>query len=475
VKLRPDPRRVITRFFSPGDVNRIRGIIDRALAIPEAEVRRLLGRLVSRFRSRHQDIRAVFDQHYGAIRSYLPEGAEPSETRRRFLGACFTMDYAIESAALFNPSIVRALNQEGVSPGSIRYLMSLRATGEGHLSSVVFRRGVIDGEGNVRVDPIGKISRTLPTILPTEFDKAGFRRDLETICKVEAPMEQILARLGDRFSREELAQAIESMRQEHDPSGHLEEAADTLVTVSRLNYCLEHPGELDQAENVIFPFSDIERNGIEDLRLVRFADEDGSFRYHGTYTAYNGVRIFPQLLTYEPGGYVEISLITGKSAKNKGMALFPRRIRGHFAMISRLDNENLYYMESDDVRNWDEAQPLQSPKYPWQVIQIGNCGSPLETDAGWLLITHGVGPMRQYFIGASLLDRAEPWRVIAQTREPLLMAENEERAGYVPNVVYSCGAMIHAGMLIIPYAMSDQVTGFARVDLAELIGSLERA
>jgi predicted GH43/DUF377 family glycosyl hydrolase len=474
LRLRPDPHRVITRFFSPGDVNRIRGIIDRALAIPEPEVRRLLAGLMRRFGYRHKNIRTDFDEHYKSVQSYLPAGAAPSASRRRFIGACFTMDYTIESVALFNPSIVPAIDQEGVPRGSVRFMMSLRATGEGQVSSVVFRRGVIDGQGNVQIEPISKYSRALPAILPTEFDKARFRRNLETICAVEAPMEHVLSRLGDRFTVEQLAEAIEATRQARDFSGRFEEIADTLVTASRLNYSLDFPRQFDHAEYVIFPFSDIERHGIEDLRLVRFAHDNGSYCYYGTYTAYNGTRIYPQIMAYKPGGDFEIGLITGKSAKNKGMALFPRQIRGRYAMISRLDNENMFYMESNDVRAWDEARPLQTPKFPWQIIQIGNCGSPLETDAGWLLLTHGVGPMRQYCIGASLLDREDPSRVIAQTREALIMAEHEERAGYVPNVVYSCGAMIHAGMLIIPYAMSDQVTGFARVGLDDLIGSLER-
>jgi predicted GH43/DUF377 family glycosyl hydrolase len=474
LKLRPDPHRVITRFFSPGDVNRVRGVIARALAIPEPDLREILSRLIRRFRAHHQDIRAVFDEHFESVRCYLPEGATMSALLRRFIGSCFTMDYALESVALFNPSIVPAIDQKGVEPGSVRFLMSLRAIGEGHVSSVVFRRGVIDKQGNVRLDPIGKFSRALPVVLPTEFDKATFRRDLETICAIEAPMENVLSRLGDRFTIEQLADAIEAARQVREFSGRFEESADTLVTVSRLNYCLDYPSQLDEAENVIFPFSDIERHGIEDLRLVRFVEDDGSFRYYGTYTAYNGARVYPQMMAYQPGGRIKIGFIRGKSAKNKGMALFPRRVRGRYAMISRLDNENLYYMESEDVRVWDDAQQMQAPRFPWEIIQIGNCGSPLETDAGWLLLTHGVGPMRQYCIGASLLDREDPSRVIAQTREPLIMAEHEERAGYVPNVVYSCGAMIHGGALIIPYAMSDQVTGFARVGLGEFIDSLER-
>jgi predicted GH43/DUF377 family glycosyl hydrolase len=261
-----------------------------------------------------------------------------------------------------------------------------------------------------------------------------------------------------------------------DLSRFLEQAADSLIVASQVNYQLHlrNPPLSPEAEIVIVPFSELERHGIEDLRLVNFTEEDGSRSYFGTFTAYNGISVFPQLLAFRGGSTIDVRLITGKCAQNKGMALFPRRIRGKYAMISRIDNENLYYMESDDVGVWDEAWLLQVPKYPWQAVQIGNCGSPLETDAGWLLMTHGVGPMRQYCIGATLLDRDDPCRVIGQTREPLLMPTEEGRtSGCVPNVVYSCGAMIHQRKLILPYAIGDLATSAARVDLDALLASLE--
>ena len=257
----------------------------------------------------------------------------------------------------------------------------------------------------------------------------------------------------------------------------MEQTADSLVVAAQVNYQLHlrNPPFSRESEIVVFPFSDIERHGIEDLRLVQFKDDDGSRVYYGTFTAYNGVRVFPQLMEYRGESTIDVRLITGDCAQNKGMALFPRRIRGKYAMISRLDNENLYYMESDDVTLWNEARLLQVPEYPWQVIQIGNCGSPLETEQGWLLMTHGVGPMRQYCIGATLLDRDEPTRIIGQTREPLLMPTEEGRtSGYVPNVVYSCGAMIHGRKLIVPYAISDLTTSAVRIDLDELLRSLHR-
>jgi predicted GH43/DUF377 family glycosyl hydrolase len=474
--LTPDPSRVITRLFSPGDTHRIREILARILAFPEAEVVTLLDELKRCFSSKHPDLLEVFTEHYEQVRGNIPVEAEPalSQARRLYIGACFTMEYAIEAVALFNPSIVPALYQEEVSTGSVRFVMSLRATGEGHISSIVFRSGLIDANGDVRLDAPRAYSKTLKATLPDQFSKSTFRRDLATLGVVDGHFNQVMDRLGDHFSRDQLSEAIDLVRQNHDTSGFLEQTADTLISLTRVNYeiRLSQPILFQEFEAVIFPFSDIERHGIEDLRLVRFTDDDGTQVVYGTFTAFNGEHVFPQLMEVRGGHTIDVSLITGKCAKNKGMALFPRRVRGKYAMISRIDNENLYYMESDDILFWDEARPIQSPKFSWQVIQIGNCGSPIETERGWLLLTHGVGPMRQYCIGATLLDHDDPWRVIGQTPEPLLMANDEERSGDVPNVVYSCGAMIHNGMLIVPYAVSDSSTRVARIDLEALFSSL---
>ena len=396
-----------------------------------------------------------------------------SEKMRRLIGACFTMEYAIESAALFNPSMVTAIDQAGLPPGSVRFLMSLRATGEGHLSSIVFRRGVVDANGGVSVDPPGQYSRPLAATAPDRFEKNRFVRELRPLGAWTDHTQATMALLGDEFTRAQLSDAIDKVRAEEAASGKREESNDALLALTRANYQLALPPGADISELVIFPFSDNERRGIEDMRLVRFTCDDDSCRYYGTYTAYDGFRIFPQLLDYHEGGSIEIHMLSGSCAKNKGMALFLRKIGGKYAMVARLDNENLYYMESDDVLTWDHARLLQAPKFPWEVIQIGNCGSPLETEAGWLLLTHGVGPMRQYCIGATLLDHDDPSRVVGQTREPLLAPAGRERIGYVPNVVYSCGGMIHNGTLMLPYAMSDSATSIALVDLGELLDTLK--
>jgi predicted GH43/DUF377 family glycosyl hydrolase len=472
IQLLPDARRVITRFFRPGEENRIRDIIGRLLAIPEARVETLLAGLRNNFGPMHPDIDDVFLDHFDRVKQHVSGAGEVSDSLRRLIGASFTMEYAIESAALFNPSMVPAIDQADMPSGSVRFLMSLRATGEGHISSIVFRRGVVDANGRVSVDPPGRYSRPLEAVAPDTFDKGSFVRELQALGAWADHAQATLALLGDRFTRAQLSDAIDEVRTKASVSGQSEESNDALLSLTGASYRLNLPPGADISEIVIFPFSDNERHGIEDMRLVLFTGDDGSSHYFGTYTAYDGSRTFPQLLEHHAGQGIESHLLTGSCAKNKGMALFPRKIRGKYAMVARLDNENLYYMESDDVRAWDRARLLQTPRFPWQVIQIGNCGSPLDTEAGWLLLTHGVGPMRQYCIGATLLDHADPCRVIGQTSEPLLVPSGNERFGYVPNVVYSCGGMIHAGSLVLPYAMSDSATSIAVIDLDELLETL---
>jgi predicted GH43/DUF377 family glycosyl hydrolase len=474
ISLTPDSRRVITRLFFPGDVKRSREIIDRVLEFPEVEIRERLTELEKTFGATHPDLRQVFEEHFQEIQAAVGVDASLSEAHKLFIGACFTMEYAIEAVALFNPSMVPAMIQEGVPPGGIRFVMSLRATGEGHLSSIVFRTGIIDAAGEVEMDEPGAYSQTLKASLPDEFRKSDYRRDLDAMGVTEDDYRPILNRLGDNFTRDQLSEAIDQERQGKESSGDRESTADSLISATRVNYILHmtHVPVGSQAEIVIFPFSDIERHGIEDLRMVRFTDDDGSIIDYGTFTAFNGERVFPQLMEFRGECTIKISLITGECARNKGMALFPRRIRGKYAMISRIDNENLYYMESDDILAWDQSCVIEAPKYLWQIMLIGNCGSPIETEKGWLLLTHGVGPMRRYCIGATLLDLDNPCRVIGQTREPLIVPGDEERAGYVPNVVYSCGALLHNRKLIIPYALSDLATTMARVELDELLDSM---
>ncbi|MFB3110897.1 MAG: glycoside hydrolase family 130 protein, partial [Gemmatimonadales bacterium] len=390
------------------------------------------------------------------------------------IGTYFTMDYAIEAAALFNPSIVPVRDQHGLPPGSTRFLMSLRATGEGHISSIVFRRGVIDKDNHIIIETASSVSRRLKIVEDPDFERATFRQTLADIGALSEFAESVLARLGERFTLRELGAEIERTCQIHDSPEGEQECSENMFCVARSNYKVIVPEDAEASEIVIFPMSETESRGIEDLRLVRFTDEDGSVRYFGTYTAFNGYKTFPTVIETHDFRTLEIHTMSGRHAKNKGMALFPRKLRGKYTMSGRLDGENLYILESDNVLVWNHGKMAEKPKYWWEMVIIGNCGSPLETDEGWLLLTHGVGPMRQYFIGAILLDLDDPCKTIGRMKEPLIVPTGEERIGYVPNVVYTCGAMIHGGQLIIPYAMSDMATTFASVSLSDLVDLLKR-
>ncbi len=383
------------------------------------------------------------------------------------------MEYAIESAALFNPSIVPTFDQTGLPEGSTRFLISLRATGEGHLSSIVFRRGVIDSNNHIVVGGDSPVSRPLEVVEDTIYDGAVFRETLIDIGASSTLAENVLKRLGDRFTYSELTAELQKAARSHDSAPEAEEGVENVMCLARSNYTLVLPEDAYPSEIVIFPSSENESRGIEDVRLVRFTDDDGTSRNYGTYTAYNGFATFPTLLETTDYQTIQMRTMYGRYAKNKGMALFPRKINGKYVMSGRLDGENLYILESDNIRFWNEGRLAQTPKYWWETVVIGNCGSPLETDEGWLLLTHGVGPMRQYCIGAALLDLDDPYRLIGRTQEPLIVPTAEERVGYVPNVAYTCGAMIHNDVVLIPYAMSDMVTTFATVPLADLLRQLK--
>ncbi|HEY5812691.1 MAG TPA: hypothetical protein VIT23_08555, partial [Terrimicrobiaceae bacterium] len=300
-----------------------------------------------------------------------------------------------------------------------------------------------------------------------------WRQSLVAAGALSKAASKILSTLNEGFTVDELAQALESARGEFENPGEYEETKENLLAVAHGNYDLEIPEGSNWSELVIFPTSQNESRGIEDARLVRFVDDDGSVRYYATYTAYNGFRIFPQLSEHDGGQILKIRTLMGNGARNKGLALFPRKIGGEYAMLSRIDGENLFLMKSKDVRSWDNPKLLKAPEFSWELVQVGNCGSPLETEDGWLLLTHGVGPMRQYCIGAMLLDLDDPFKVVGETREPLLVPTVDESSGYVPNVVYSCGGMIHNDLLIVPYAMSDRATSFATVELQPLLKAMK--
>lgn len=467
-----DDRRVITRLFAPGGEVRIQAIIERVMDLPDYEVHELLKEVTESFRARHRDIDGVFIEHYNEVKHYAELNGANSRERKLLIGAYFTMEYAIESAALFNPSIVPAFDQSGVAPGDIRFLMSLRATGEGHVSSIVFRRGIIRADKHVEFEPVSRYTHRLKVREDRSYDKHTFRMKLIEMGAYQDHADAVIDSLEDHFTLRDLDHALSITACKMDEPEACQNVARDMLWLARSNYQLTVPEGTIPSEIVIFPSTDNESRGIEDARLVRFIDDDGQIYYYGTYTAYNGFRILPQLIETKDFRTVKVHTLNGRYVQNKGMALFPRKINGWYMMISRVDGENLYLMRSDNIHFWNDAKLLQTPRQPWEFVQIGNCGSPMETDAGWLLLTHGVGPMRVYCIGAMLLDKEDPSKIIGQLRDPLIMPGDDERDGYVPNVVYTCGAMIHNNTVYIPYAMSDVATRFATVDLTELLGAL---
>ncbi len=459
--------RVITRLHIP-PIGRIRRIIDRALSLSEESVEDLLFQVNYNFIARHKNIDRIFLENFRKVSPYMPNDRDISSNQKLLIGAFFTMEYSIESAALFNPSIVPHPNQEGVPEGCLRFVMSLRATGEGHISSIVFRSGIIREDRTFLIDPVSEFVDTPHIRHDQSYDSHLFQLKLKSMKAWNEASEKVFENLPKSFTFDELKNCIVKLQMSGE-NGFENGAIKNILWLADSNYFIKFNPNHDISEHVIFPLSENESRGIEDARFVKFHDDDGEVTYYATYTAYNGVIILPQLLVTKDFVKFDIITLNGDAAQNKGMALFPRKINGKYAMLSRVDGENNYIMFSDHLHFWDEAIMIQEPTLPWEFYQIGNCGSPLELSEGWLVITHGVGAMRQYFIGAILLDLEDPTKIIARLETPLLTPNEEEREGYVPNVVYSCGSLIHNNKLIIPYAMSDITSGIATVDISDLI------
>ena len=473
IRFDSDDRRVIARFFAVGGDDRVMSVITRVLRMTEAQVRQDLTEVVGRFIDRHRDIRQTFQQNFMQIAHWVQQPETLSDDRRLLIGAYFTMEYAIESAALFNPSVVPHPNQHGLADGEVRVLMSLRATGEGHVSSIVFRTGVVDRDGQVRFDEVSRQVAPMKVHADRFYDKQLFFLKLIEMAAYNDDARLILDELPDRFSYAQLDKLASELHGRDGVGGPgFDEAARIMRWLARSNYELVIPHESDPSELVIFPTSENESRGIEDARLTRFVDDDGSVTYFGTYTAYNGHNILPQMFETTDFDSIRVHTLNGRYVQNKGLALFPRKVNGFYTMVSRLDGENLFLMKSDNPYFWNSAEKLQGPMYPWEFVQIGNCGPPIETPHGWLLLTHGVGPVRTYCIGAALLDLDNPSRVIGHLEFPLIAPNEQERDGYVPNVVYTCGALEHNGQLIIPYAASDSSTTLATVSMDELMDTL---
>lgn len=481
VRLVPDPGRVITKPFLPREEvyadgsTRIQVVLERVMRMPEHEVSETLARARSQFAGRHRDLEGVFDRSFGVVAHHL-DGPGPGREgltadRRQLIGAYFTHEYSIEAAALANPSIVAAPDQSGLAAGQLRFVMSLRSIGEGHTSSIEFRTGVVSDDARVGLDPPSDYAVT-GTRDPREHHKSLFMAKLDDLGMMNEVEAAVLSRLRDRFTITELEVAIQNLEDDGFERSISGETTRLLHWLASSNYRVSFPTTIDISERVLFPSGPTESHGMEDARFVRFVDDDGVATYFATYTAFDGHQVLPQLLETSDFAEFRVTTMSGRAAHNKGIALFPRRIGGRFVALGRHDNVNNYIMTSSDVRVWNEAAVIQEPERPWELMQLGNCGSPLETEAGWLVITHGVGPLRCYTLGAVLLDLDDPTVVIGHLDDPLLSPEPDEREGYVPNVVYSCGSLVHGDHLVLPYGYADFGTRLATIPIAELLNRL---
>ena len=480
IKFLPDASRVIARFLYTGD-ERALNTIRSVLGMTEVSALQALNPILRDYSMRHRNISKIFEKHFNKISQLLVQLNLDSESlsiyQKILIGSYFTMEYSIESAAFFNPSIVEHPDQSETGPDEKRVILSFRATGEGHISSIVFRTGILDKSNNLSIEPVGKMLEEATHIRRHVYDKTSFSRKLNEMKDIHSiiPSGLILDKLNDPFTYGELHDCIKEARKSLHLAVEKEVLFNQITWLASSHYELEFSLDTNISERVIFPVSTNEKNGVEDARFVKFVDDDGTINYYATYTAYDGTTIMPKMLDTTDFYHFRILPLHGEIAQNKGMALFPRKVNGKYAMLCRLDGFNNYIAFSDNISIWREAKLLQQPKFPWEFIQIGNCGSPIETPEGWLVLTHGVGPMREYVLGASLFDLQNPEKEIGRLKSPLLMPNIEEREGYVPNVVYSCGSMINNDELIIPYAMSDYASTYATVNLQELLNELKNS
>jgi predicted GH43/DUF377 family glycosyl hydrolase len=474
VTLRADPARVLIRPFNPTSERRAKKICARVMALAEDEVSALLEQVEAEFGERHRQTREFFQRRFKHAQQFLPWGEKLSEKRRLLLGAHFTHEYSLEAAALFNPSIVPHPDQSDLPEGSLRFVLSLRATGEGHISSITFRTGFLDGEGRITTNTPTRYCVEPAQVPNPSYERALFKLKLQELGLLGDFSRRVLQGVRDTFTLEELQTIVKRVAAESQARGQGVAAdARKIVALAQSNYEVQFAADSRLSERVLFPATPSQSNGIEDARFVMFQEEDGKRTYYATYTAYDGKMILPQFIETPDFLHFKFITLNGPAVQNKGMALFPRKIKGRYAMLGRQDYENIYVMFSDHLHFWDATQLVLEPKFPWEFIQMGNCGSPIETEAGWLVLSHGVGAMRKYCIGAFLLDLNDPTKVIGRLREPLIKPNENEREGYVPNVVYSCGSLLHGRQLIIPYAMADSASTFATLSVDELLAAME--
>ncbi|MFP4416406.1 MAG: glycoside hydrolase family 130 protein [Chitinispirillaceae bacterium] len=474
IRLTPDSTRVLIRPFIPSTERRIIKIISRVISLSRQEVHQQLNNVMQEFAGRHLDIRSIFLERFESVRHHMITDIEPEEEVKLLIGSYFTSEYALESAALFNPSIVPHPDQSGLADGALRFIMSLRAIGEGHISCISFRCGTIEPDLSISFEKTSRFVTTPDPITNAAYDKVCYAQKLFEIGMNNQFSKIVLESLQSSFTLPELEASIKyHKRHSHNGFANTDRTAEAMMWLAYANYEIIFAEDLPIGNRIIFPESPSEKKGIEDARFVLFTDDDGTRTYYASYTAYDGLTMLPQLIETQDFQHFRIITLNGQAAQNKGMALFPRKLNGKYAMLSRQDNENIFIMYSDNIHFWHEARIVMKPSYTWEFIQLGNCGSPIETSEGWLVLTHGVGAMRKYAIGAVLLDLQDPTRVISRLTEPLIEPNENEREGYVPNVVYTCGALLHQDTLILPYAMADYATGVATVNIHELLDAMK--
>lgn len=478
VKFNPDPSRVIARFHF-ADEERSKNIIRKVLDMPESMAKEALNQVLRGYSKRHRSISKIFQNNFNKLSHLFNElkinPANVEEHMKVLVGSYFTKEYSIESAAFFNPSIVEDPDQSELRSGEKRVILSFRTTGEGHISSIVFRSGILDEHNDLHIEPVGKMLDEAENIKRFIYEKELFLAELSELQDNNKKVTSLVfSKLGDQFTYGELARKVKETKEELKLSTSKEIFFNRIMWLASSHYEIQFSLDTAISERVIFPVSANERNGIEDARFIKFTDDDGQVTYYATYTAYDGLTILPKLIETKDFYHFEIKPINGEMGRNKGMALFPRKIKGKYAMLCRIDGVNNYISFSDDINIWREAKRIQEPKYPWEFIQIGNCGSPIETKEGWLVLTHAVGQMREYVLSASLFDLDNPEKEIGRLSAPLMTPNEEEREGYVPNVLYTCGALVHNNELCIPYAMSDFASAFACVNLNELLDELKK-
>jgi len=476
VHIVPDASRVVALLFVAGQEmggaeSRASNVVKRIVSLPEADVRRRLKEIIQRFARRHRDIEAVFSQHAERVSNRLDPKEDLSEERWLLLGASFTHEYSLEAAAVCNPSMVAHPDQSGVPEGAVRFLMSFRGVGEGHRSSIGFRTGLVSADGEITLDPREPYPM-IGSARDSVFHRDLFHARLKAMGQDGESSAYVLDELPLVFSLEELEARLEVLISEYDTRQDAHMIARHHRSIAACSYSVNFDDAIDISERVLWPVMAAEAHGVEDARFVLFTEPDGTTTYLATYTAFDGEHISQQLLRTNDFLTFDASPVVGAAAPNKGLALFPRRINGQYVALTRYDRETNAVCFSDTLGHWGKAVTFQVPEWDWEVVQLGNCGSPIETSAGWLVITHAVGPMRTYSISVVLLDLEDPSKMIAALKEPLLTASAEEQDGYVPNVVYTCGAMAHGDLLVIPYGVADQRINFATASISALLEAM---